>query len=77
MWMCQSCVSQVIQSHMCVRGRVTDHGLSEVVADPGQEAGVGVVGDGLHDGRCPSLRLAALEDAGADKHTVHTKLHHQ
>ena len=53
------------------------HGLAQVLGQRGDELGVGVVGDGLYNGRSSLGRIARLEDAGADKHALGAQLHHQ
>ena len=54
-----------------------DHWLAQILADAGQDVGVAKVGRSLDDGLGPPRRVAALEDAGANKHAVDAKLHHQ
>ena len=52
-------------------------GLSEIARDLGDHRGVLVVGGGFDDRLGPSGRVAALEDSGADEHSVAPELHHE
>lgn len=54
-----------------------NHRLAQVAGDLGQDLGVVVVGDRLHDGARPLGGVARLEDAGADEDAVAAQLHHQ
>lgn len=55
----------------------TDHGLAQVHAHVSQHLGVAEVGNGLNNGLGALLRVAALEDAAANEHTITAQLHHQ
>ena len=54
-----------------------NHSLTKTNADLHQNLGVLVVSDGLDDSLGALGGVTRLEDAGADKHTVTSHLHHQ
>src|SRR5664280_3899319 len=60
-----------------LRNIASHHRLAQVLADLSQDGGILVMGHGLDNGGRPFGRVAGLEDAGADKHTIHAQLHHQ
>src|SRR5690554_1445558 len=53
------------------------HWLTQVAADFSKNVRIIVMGGRLDNGCCTTSRIAGLEDARADKHTVHAQLHHQ
>ena len=57
--------------------RAVREGARGSVTIPDQNAGILIMGDGFDDRRRAPGRVAALENAGADEHAIHTELHHQ
>lgn len=55
----------------------TDHGLTQTLTDLRQHLRILVVGDSLDDSAGALLRIAGLEDTGADEDAIAAQLHHQ
>src|ERR1035441_9605017 len=54
-----------------------DHGFAQATGDLGHHVRVVVEGGGLHDRGGALGRVAGLENARADEHTLRAELHHQ